>query len=45
MNVLIINCSPVKTVATGEIVNIVTKELESKYELKTICIDDFNFAF
>lgn len=45
MNDLIINCSPVKIGATQEIVNIVTKELESKYVVKSICIDDFNFSF
>lgn len=45
MNALIINCSPVKTGATQEIVNIVSKELKSRYKVKSICIDDFSFNF
>ena len=45
MNALVINCSPVKTGATQEIVNIVSKELKPRYEVKSICIDDFSFNF
>lgn len=45
MNALIINCSPVKIGATQEIVNIVSKELKTKHEVKSICIDDFSFNF
>lgn len=45
MNALIINCSSVKIGATQEIVNIVSKELKTKHEVKSICIDDFSFNF
>lgn len=45
MRALIINCSPVRTGATAEIVRIVTEELSSRYECKVICIDDYDFAF
>lgn len=45
MNVLIINCSPVRTGATAEIINIVTDKLSSKYITKSICIDDYHFHF
>ena len=45
MKALIINCSPVRTGATAEIVKIVEGELSSRYETKTICIDDYSFAF
>ena len=45
MNLLVINCSPVKTGATAEIVKIVSERLSSTYITKTICIDDYNFKF
>lgn len=45
MNALIINCSPVKTGATAEIVNIIDKEISSRYNTKCICIDDYSFEF
>ena len=45
MNALIINCSPVRTGATAEIVNIVEGELKSRYDTRCICIDDYKFAF
>ena len=45
MNALIINCSPVRTGATAEIVKIVEGELKSRYDTKCICIDDYTFAF
>ena len=45
MKALIINCSPVRTGATAEIVKIVEKELRSRYETRSICIDDYDFAF
>ncbi|MBQ8134952.1 MAG: flavodoxin family protein [Clostridia bacterium] len=45
MNALVINCSPVKTGATAEIVKIVSEKLASKYRTKSICIDDYNFKF
>ncbi len=45
MNALIINCSPVRTGATAEIVSIVSDELSKKYITKAICIDDYEFNF
>ena len=45
MKALVINCSPVRTGATAEIVSIICSELESRYDTKSICIDDYSFAF
>lgn len=45
MNALVINCSPVKTGATAEIVKLVSQKLSSKYKTKSICIDDYDFKF
>lgn len=45
MNALVINCSPVKTGATAEIVNIISEQLTCKYTTKTLCIDDYHFNF
>ena len=41
MNALVINCCPVKNGATAEIVRIVSERLSAK----SICIDDYDFAF
>ena len=45
MNALVINCSPVRTGATAEIVSIVSEKLSHKYATKSVCIDDYQFAF
>lgn len=45
MNILIINCSPVKNGATAEIVNIMNQYLLNKNTVKTICIDDFDIKY
>jgi len=45
MNALIINCSPVRTGATAEIVKIISEQLSYKYNTKSICIDDYKFNF
>lgn len=45
MKALVINCSPVRNGATAEIVSIVSKELSDKYDVKSICIDDYDFSF
>ena len=45
MKALIINCSPVRTGATAEIVSIIAKEISTRYDTKCICIDDYDFAF
>ena len=44
MNVLVMNCSPVRNGATAEIVNIVNTNLQEKYDIRKICIDDYNFG-
>lgn len=41
MNALVINCSPVRNGATAEVVHIVSEQLKSRFDVKTICIDDF----
>ena len=45
MKALIINCSPVRNGATAEIARIVSMQLSGRYETKSICIDDYSFAF
>ncbi|MDE6282126.1 MAG: flavodoxin family protein [Oscillospiraceae bacterium] len=45
MNALVINCSPVRTGATAEIVSIVSEKLSHKYITKSVCIDDYQFEF
>ena len=45
MKALIMNCSPVRTGATAEIVKIISDEISGKFETKCICIDDYDFAF
>lgn len=45
MKALIVNCSPVKTGATAEIVKIAGEELASRFDVKTVCIDDYEFDF
>lgn len=42
---LIINCSPVRTGATAEIVKIVSEQMSHKYHTKCLCIDDYKFNF
>ena len=44
MNALVINCSPVRNGATAEIVHIVSEHLKNKFNVKTICIDDFEIG-
>lgn len=45
MNVLIVNCSPVRNGATAEIINIISAQLSRMYSIKSICIDDYHFHF
>ena len=45
MKALIINCSPVRTGATDTICRITAEELAGKYDVKSVCIDDYRFAF
>ncbi len=44
MNALVINCSPVRNGATAEIVHIVSEGLKNRYNVKSICIDDFEIG-
>lgn len=45
MNVLVVNCSPVRNGATAEISMSISLYLQAKYTVKMICIDDYNFDF
>lgn len=45
MNALVINCSPVRTGATAEIVKIVSERLSVNHDTRTVCIDDYRFGF
>lgn len=45
MNALVMNCSPVKNGATAEIINIVCNSIKDRYNVNSICIDDFDFSF
>lgn len=45
MNILVVNCSPVRNGATAEIVNIVSENLNNGNAVKKICIDDFDINF
>ena len=45
MNALVINCSPVRTGATAEIVKLASGVLQEKFSVRTICIDDYTFSF
>ena len=45
MRALVMNCSPVRNGTTAEIVKIVSKELSGRYDVKSICIDDYDFSF
>ncbi|MBQ3864381.1 MAG: flavodoxin family protein [Clostridia bacterium] len=45
MKALIINCSPVRNGATAEIVKMAAQNLSSRFETKTVCIDDYSIRF
>ncbi|MBO4243215.1 MAG: flavodoxin family protein [Clostridiales bacterium] len=45
MKALIINCSPVRNGATARIAEIIGNELFDRYDIKSICIDDYSFSF
>ena len=40
-----INCSPVRTGATAEIVKIAAEQLSDRYDVRTVCIDDYRFSY
>ena len=45
MKALVINCSPVRTGATAKICETISNEIASRYETKSVCIDDYDFAY
>ena len=45
MNILVINCSPVKNGATAEIVSLVGQYINDGNDVRSICIDDYNVNF
>lgn len=45
MNVLVINCSPVRHGATAEIVNLVSYYLDNDNDVRSICIDDYDIKY
>ena len=45
MNALIVNCSPVRNGATAEIAGIIAEQISERYDIRSVCIDDYRFAF
>lgn len=45
MNILLINCSPVRNGATAEIVKTVHSFLDSAHKIHSICIDDYDIHY
>ena len=45
MKALILNCSPVRDGATAEIARMAENALNSRYDVKSACIDDYHFGF
>lgn len=45
MNALVMNCSPVRTGATAEIAHTISDCLKERYDVRNVCIDDFNIHF
>ncbi len=45
MKALIINCSPVRSGATAEICGIIAGRLAGRLDVKSVCIDDYRFAY
>ena len=45
MNILVINCSPVKNGATAEIVKLVSEFVNGGNNVKTLCIDDYEVNY
>ena len=45
MNILVVNCSPVKNGATAEIVNLVSTYTKENNQVRCVCIDDFDIKF
>ena len=45
MNALIVNCSPVRNGATAETAGIIAEQISERYDIRSVCIDDYRFAF
>ncbi len=45
MNALILNCSPVRTGATAAVAGLVAQALSGRYDVRSVCIDDYRFGF
>lgn len=45
MNILLINCSPVRNGATAEIIKTVHSFLERSHQIHNICIDDYEIHY
>lgn len=45
MNALVINCSPVRNGATARIAGIASDILTAAYDVRSVCIDDYRFAY
>lgn len=45
MNILVINCSPVKNGATAEIVKLVSEHVNDGNNVRTLCIDDYEVNY
>ncbi len=45
MNALIMNCSPVRDGATAEVCGIIVRQLSEHFAVRSVCIDDYHFAF
>lgn len=45
MNVLVINCCPVKNGATAEIVDYISRYAEKENIVKTVCVDAMIYTF
>ena len=45
MKLLVINCSPVRTGATAEIVRLIASFAAPEHEVRTVCIDDYKIGF
>lgn len=45
MNILVVNCSPVKNGATAEIVNLVNAYTKTNNKVRCVCIDDYDIKF
>lgn len=45
MNILVVNCCPVRNGATAEIVRLVGRYVHDGNEVRTICIDDYDVRF